>query len=56
MGELRLPHRERIMGFGLLFIGYFLEFMLGMNEIGTFTHIIGYMVMFARKGSRTEGR
>ena len=35
------------MGFGLLFIGYFLEFMLGMNEIGTFTHIIGYMVMFA---------
>jgi hypothetical protein len=47
MGELRLPHRERIMGFGLLFIGYFLEFMLGMSEIGTFTHIIGYMVMFA---------
>ena len=35
------------MGFGLLFFGYFMEFLLSMNKIGTFTHIIGYMVMFA---------
>ena len=34
------------MGFGLLFFGYFLEFLLGMNKIGVFTHVIGYMVMF----------
>ncbi len=34
------------MGFGLLFFGYFLEFLLGMNKIGVFTHVIGYMVIF----------
>ncbi len=34
------------MGFGLLFIGYFLEYLLGLNQLGTFTHVIGYMVMF----------
>ncbi len=34
------------MGFGLLFIGYFLEFLLRMSKIGVFTHVIGYMVMF----------
>ena len=33
------------MGFGLLFIGYFLEFLLGMNQLGVFTYVIGYMVM-----------
>ena len=35
------------MGFGLLFIGYFLEYLIGMNDIGVFTHLLGYMVMFA---------
>ena len=34
------------MGFGLLFIGYFLEYLIGMNDIGVFTHLLGYMVMF----------
>ncbi|MBQ7337306.1 MAG: hypothetical protein IJW40_02510 [Clostridia bacterium] len=34
------------MGFGVLFIGYFLEFLLGLNRIGVFTHVIGYMVIF----------
>ena len=35
------------MGFGLLFIGYFLEYLIGMNDISVFTHLLGYMVMFA---------
>ena len=35
------------MGFGLLFIGYFLHYLLGLNQLATFTSLIGCAVMFA---------
>jgi hypothetical protein len=34
------------MGFGLLFIGYFLHYLLGLNQLITFTTLIGCVLMY----------
>lgn len=35
------------MGFGLLFFGYCLEFILGLNRYGVFVYLLGYGIMLS---------
>ena len=42
------------MGFGLLFIGYFITFLMSVNNYGFAFRIVGYAVMFSAIGKLSE--
>ena len=42
------------MGFGLLFIGYFIAFLMSVNNYGFAFEIIGFGIMFSAVGKLTE--
>ena len=42
------------MGFGLLFIGYFIAFLMSVNNYGFAFQIVGYAIMFSAIGKLSE--
>ena len=42
------------MGFGLLFIGYFIAFLMSVNNYGFAFRIVGYAIMFSAIGKLSE--
>ena len=42
------------MGFGLLFVGYFIAFLMSVNNYGFAFEIVGYAIMLSAVGKLSE--